>query len=138
MAGRRATISTILSGLTLLAGCSPGRGPSYAWQGREPILAIYQGKTLHSELPEGVPPGAVRAAAERVLTGRGYTVTSSEATEDRTRVVARPPDSRLFRRIVIGSSLSRNGTRVAVTIEPNGNETTARDMLENVLTLLGR
>lgn len=138
MAGRCATISTLLAGVALFAGCSPGRGPSYAWQGREPILAIYQGRTLHSELPEEVPPAAVRAAAERVLTGRGYTITSSEATEDRTRVVARTPDSRLFRRVVVGSSLSRNGTRVAVTIEPDGNETTARDMLENVLTLLGR
>ncbi|RMH12300.1 MAG: hypothetical protein D6695_07115 [Planctomycetota bacterium] len=120
-----------------LFGCVPTRYPSYGWHGQEPILAIYQGKTLHSELPEHIAPGSVRAAAERVLRSRGYTITTSEATEDRTRVVARPPDARLFKRVIVGSSLSRGGTRVGVTIEPGGNETTARDMLESILTLLG-
>ncbi len=138
MGARRGTISAVVGGLVLLTGCSPTRTPSYGWHGREPILAIYQGKTLHSEFPEAIPPASVRAAAERVLASRGYTITSSEATEDRTRVVARPPDSRLFHRVIVGSSLSRGGTRVALTIEPGGNETTARDMLESVLTLLGR
>lgn len=121
-----------------LTGCLNARDPSYGWHGQQPILAIYQGKTLHSEFPDAVPPASVRAAAERVLAGRGYTITSSEATEDRSRVVARPPDPRLFHRIIVGSSLSSGGTRVAVTIEPGGNETTARDLLEGVLTLLGR
>lgn len=111
--------------------------PSYGWQGREQILAVYVNRTLESELPGTVRPQSVRAAAERVLTARGYTVTTSEATNDRTRVVARPSDTHLFRRVIIGSSLSTRGTRVGVTIEPGGNETTARDILESMLTLLG-
>jgi hypothetical protein len=98
---------------------------------------VYQAKSLQSELPGSVPPQSVRAAAERTLSARGYTVTTSEATNDRARVVGRPPDGRLFRRVVVGSSLSAGGTRVAVTIEPGGNETTAREILESMLTLLG-
>lgn len=111
--------------------------PSYGWHGRERIAAVYAGKALQSELPGSIPPQSVRAAAESTLSARGYTITSTEATNDRTRVVARPPDSRLFRRIIVGSSFSSGGTRVAVTIEPGGNETTARQVLKSMLTVLG-
>lgn len=136
---RNRTISAafVVSALSLGA-CNPKRDPSYGWHGQEPVVAVYANKTLQTELPQTVPPQSVRAAAERLLRDRGYTITSSEATNDRTRVVARPPDSRLFRRIVVGSSLGSGGTRLSVHIEPGGNETTSRDMLEGMLTLLGR
>lgn len=120
-----------------IGGCMLSQPPSYGWHGRERIAAVYVGKTLQSELPENIPPQSVRAAAERVLASRGYTITTTEATNDRTRVVGRPSDSRLFRRVIIGSSLGANGTRIGVKIEPGGNETTARDLLESMLTLLG-
>jgi hypothetical protein len=120
-----------------IGGCVVSQPPSYGWHGREQIAAVYVGKTLQSVLPESIPPQSVRAAAERVLTARGYTITTTEATNDRALVVGRPSDSRLFRRVTIGSSLSPNGTRVGVKIDPGGNETTARDLLESMLTLLG-
>lgn len=126
----------VLIAALLLAGCA-SKPPSYGWHGREQIAAVYVARSLQSELPASIPPQSVRAAAERTLSARGYTITSTEATNDRARVVARPPDSRLFRRIVVGSSLSPGGTRVAVSIDPGGNETTARDVLESMLTLLG-
>ena len=126
----------LLAGMAVLPGCM-SQPPSYGWHGREHIAAVYVNRSLQSQLPETVPPGSVRAAAERVLSARGYTITTSEATNDRTRVVARPSDSRLFKRVIISSSLSAGGTRVGVKIEPGGNETTARDLLESMLTLLG-
>jgi len=129
-------MTVVLLAVAGVGGCV-SQPPSYGWQGREQILAVYVNKTLESELPETVAPQSVRAAAERVLSGRGYTITTSEATADRTRVVGRPPDSRLFKRVIVGSSLSSRGTRVGVRIEPGGNETTARDILESMLTLLG-
>ncbi len=118
------------------AGCV-SQPPSYGWHGERQLAAVYVNKTLHSELPVTIPPPSVRAAAERVLHARGYTVTASEATNDRTRVVASPPRRQLFKKVTIGSSLTASGTRVGVTIEPGGNETTARDLLESMLTLLG-
>jgi hypothetical protein len=120
-----------------VGGCVMSQPPSYGWHGREQIAAVYVGKTLQSVLPESIPPQSVRAAAERVLTARGYTITTTEATNDRTRVVGRPSDSKLFRRVIIGSSLAPQGTRIGVKIEPGGNETAARDILESILTLLG-
>ncbi len=129
---------TLTASLILgVGGCVVSQPPSYGWHGHEQIAAVYVGKTLQSELPVNIPPQSVRAAAERVLTSRGYTITTTEATNDRARVVGRPSDSRLFRRVIIGSSLSANGTRVGVKIDPGGNETTARDILESMLTLLG-
>jgi hypothetical protein len=122
-----------------MGGCATTpRGPTYGWHGQEQaIVGVYAVDTLHSQLPEIVPPQSVRAAAERTLRARGYTITTSEATNDRTRVVARPPDARLFKRVIVGSSLAPQGTRVSVHIEPGGNETTSRDMLDSILTLLG-
>ncbi len=137
MALRHSTIPAVFA-LMLIGGCaSQQRHPTYAWHGQEPVLAVYAVETLHSELPQSIPPQSIRAAAERTLRHRGYTITTSEATNDRTRIVARPPDSRLFKRVIVGSSLSPNGTRISVRIEPGGNETTSRDMLESILTLLG-
>lgn len=126
----------LVSTACLQVGCST-QPPSYGWHGQDQIAAVYVNRTLHSELPATVPPQSIRAAAERTLTSRGYTITSSEATNDRTRVVARPSDARLFKRVIIGSSLSPQGSRVGVKIEPGGNETTARDLMESMLTLLG-
>ncbi len=131
-------VLTLAASLVLgVGGCVVSQPPSYGWHGREQIAAVYVGKTLQSELPVSIPPQSVRAAAERVLANRGYTITTSEATNDRTRVVGRPSDARLFRRVIIGSSLSPSGTRVGVKIDPGGNETTSRDILESMLTLLG-
>lgn len=100
-------------------------------------MAAYSGWTLRSDLPMGVTVPAAVAAADRTLSDSGYTVTARDATSDSGRVVGRPPDTKLFRRVVVETRRMRAGSRVAITIEPGGDETLSREILERMLSRLG-
>ncbi|MBZ0171763.1 MAG: hypothetical protein K8E66_05240 [Phycisphaerales bacterium] len=117
-------------------GCSAPEA-RYDWHGREPVLGTFEAGVLHSELPASVPVHSVIAAGRMALERRGYVVTASESTDDSGRVVARPGDPRLLRKITITSRLRTTGTAVSIRTNPGGNEHVARDILERMLTRLG-
>lgn len=126
----------VLTAVGVLSGCSTPE-PRYGWHGRDPVLAAYQSGGLHAELPREVPVQSAIAAGEMALERRGYIITATEATDDRGRVVARPADARLLRKITITSRLTQTGTAVTVRTDPGGHEHISRDILERMLTRLG-
>lgn len=99
--------------------------------------AIYLGDSLFAEIDPAIPVRSVVAAAELVLEQRGYTITAAEATADRGRVVARPSDPRLGRKVTVTARLGFASTNVAVNFNPGGNEAISRDIFERILTRLG-
>jgi len=119
------------------AGCS-APAPSHGWHGADRTLASFVGGTLYATLPPDVPVQSVIAAGEMALERRGYVVTASEATDDAGRVVARPGDPKLLRKITVRSRLVQGGTTVSVRTNPGGNEHISRDIFERMLTRLGR
>lgn len=119
-----------------LASCE-APPPSVGWHGANHQLASFSGGTLYSTLPEEVPVQSVIAAGEMALERRGYVVTASESTDDAGRVVARPGDPNLLRKITIESRLVQGGTSVSVRTNPGGNEHISRDIFERMLTRLG-
>ena len=68
-------------------------------------------------------------------------MTARDETLDRGRVVARPADRRLTRRVVVEikriSGPSGDGARVTIQFQPSGDESGSRDILERMLTRLG-
>lgn len=120
----------------LLAACE-APPPSVGWHGEDRQLASFSGGTLYSTLPEEIPVQSVIAAGRSALERRGYVVTASESTDDAGRVVARPGDPNLLRKITIRSRLVQGGTSVSVRTNPGGNEHISRDIFERMLTRLG-
>jgi hypothetical protein len=119
-----------------LAGCSAPEA-RYDWHGTSQTLAAFDSGSLHAELPGSVPVQSAVAAASMVLERRGYTITASESTDDRGRVVARPADAKLLRKITVTSRLTQTGTAVSIRTDPGGHEHISRDILERMLTRLG-
>lgn len=119
-----------------LPGCNAPEA-RYAWHGREQVLGAFQAGVLHTELPASVPVHSVIAAGRMALERRGYVVTASESTDDSGRVVARPGDPRLGRKVTVTARLRTTGTAVSIRTDPGGNEHAARDILERMLTRLG-
>lgn len=107
------------------------------WHGETRVIGIYAGGTLTSALPDGVPVASVVAAGDRALESAGYTVTARDATIDRGRVVARPPDRRLGRKVLIDARRRGDGAAVAIRMEPGGDEGVSREILERMLSRLG-
>ncbi|USN99263.1 MAG: hypothetical protein H6810_00880 [Phycisphaeraceae bacterium] len=131
--GRLAALFGLCVGL---AACS-APPPRVGWQGQTPVLASYAAGVLSTELPMGVGVHSTIAAARMTLERRGYTITATEATDDTGRVVARPGDPALMRKITITARLRTTGTSVSIRTDPGGNEQYERDVLERMLTLLG-
>lgn len=137
--GRITTPTGTLIALLLavcVAGCSAPEA-RYDWHGKSQTLAAFDSGSLHTELPRTVPVHSAVAAAEMVLERRGYTITASESTDDRGRVVARPADAKLLRKITVTSRLTQTGTAVSIRTDPGGHEHISRDILERMLTRLG-
>lgn len=119
-----------------VAGCQ-GPEPRYDWHGREPVLGVYTAGSLYTELPPDIPVQSVIAAARMALERRGYVITASESTDDTGRVVARPGDPKLLRKVTVTAHLRSNATSVTVRTNPGGDEHFERDILERILTRLG-
>ncbi len=123
--------------LVLILTACQGPEPRYDWHGREPVLGVYSAGSLSAELPPDVPVHSVIAAARMALERRGYVVTAAESTDDAGRVVARPGDPKLLRKVTVSSHLRTNATMITVRTNPGGDESFERDILERVLTRLG-
>ncbi len=119
-----------------LCGCSAPQKET-SWHGREKLMAVYTMGTLHTTVPPDVPVHSVIAAAEMALERRGYTVTSTDATDDRGHVVARPNDGRGISKVSVTARLADDGTGISIRTYPGGHEHVARDIYERMLTRLG-
>lgn len=106
-------------------------------QGASRTSASYTLPKLSTSLPEWVTPRAVAAAAEQTLRDRGYAVTSSTATTDRIKVVARAPNTGPLKRYVVKGEWTRNGSSVSVKCDPLGDEVRSRAILDGILARLG-
>ena len=126
-----------LAGLFVaVAGCSAPSSET-SWHGQEQLMAVFTTGTLHTTVPPDVPVHSVMAAAEMALERRGYTVTSTDATDDHGHVVARPNDGRGISKVTISARLVDDGTGISIRTYPGGHEHAARDILERMLTRLG-
>jgi hypothetical protein len=138
-AGRTCLLNHALLAMAslMLAGCAGPRA-EIGWHGEQQYLAVYRMGTLHSTLPREIPVHSVIAAGEMTLERRGYTVTSTDATDDRGHVVARPRDGRQISKVHLTSRLVDGGTAISIRTYPGGHEQVARDLLERILTRLGQ
>ncbi len=124
-----------LTGLGLLLAACQGT-PAYQGSQRD-VLATFRVRRLTADLPGTVRVPAVVAAAKSALLSRGYTITSSTATEDAGQVEAAPAEAGLFESMSVYIRQSSNGTKVQIIAEPIGNQTRSRAILDAMLTELG-
>lgn len=121
----------------LIASALGGCNAEHAYHGSGDILASYSVRTLKADLPPSIRvPGAI-AAAGSALRSRGYAVVSSEATEDKGRVVATAPGATMGERTVVTVRQTDTGVRVSITAEPFGDESRSRLVLDAMLARLG-
>lgn len=80
---------------------------------------------------------AIAAAARAALLDRGYTVRSASATADSARVEGDAPEfGPLDLVVVTAEARAGSGMRVTVRVEPLGDETRSRDILDALLARL--
>lgn len=99
--------------------------------------ATYRGWTLSTNLPAEARVPAVVAAAEQTLRARGYTITTSDSTEEEGEVVAHPPRTNNLPRIVIASARGVSSTTVDMRVEPFGDQELCRSVLDGMLQRMG-
>lgn len=117
--------------------CFPGCRATPGNQGRErAITATYYLGTLVADLPESVRVPAVIAAARAALAGRGYSAVP-ETTHRSGRVVGAAPVSGILDKVTVSAREIPGATRVEVKIDPFGDQTESRAILDAVLVLLG-
>ena len=105
--------------------------------GQTGLEALYHGRTLTAELPLAVPVPSAAAAAEQHLRATGWTITASDVTSQRARVVARPPDDRLAGRMEMTASRTARSVHVMLEVEPFGSEAVSRSVLDGMVRRLG-
>lgn len=127
-------LAGLLAAGLVIGGCSK---PHVAIQGTRGIEATYSLGTLSATLPHEATVPAVIAAADQTARARGYTVVSSAGTDERGRLVSRPPRSDSFPRVVIAAARTGTGTRVTLEMQPMGDQDLCRSMLDGILQRLG-
>lgn len=131
---RRCARIAVIASAVSLASCASQEVES---QGASRTSASYTIPSLTTSLPEWVTPQAVAAAAEQTLRDRGYTITSSSATTDRVKVVAREPNTGPLKRYVVKAEWTRSGSAVSVKCDPLGDQVRSRAILDGILSRLG-
>lgn len=106
-------------------------------QGRSRTSAAYSAGTLSADLPSTVRVQAAIAAAESALRDRGYTIGTRRATEDTGFVEAKAPRAGWLEKTTVAAKISGGGTRVTVNVEPWGDQSLSRAILDDVLKRLG-
>jgi hypothetical protein len=117
-----------------LAGCKAV--PAQQGRGRQ-ITAVYWQGTLWADLPPTRRVQGVVAASDAGLRDRGYAVTAVRSTEDVGRVAAEPQTAGPLESVVVDVQLTDDGTRVAITVKPFGDQARSRAILDAILTRLG-
>lgn len=133
----RAARLACLACAVLAAG--PGAcSPQLSSHGREHITAAYSLGTLTCDLPDDVRVPAIMAAAEGALRGRGYSISSKASTDDRGRLYARAPRDSQIEGVSIEARVTSTGHQVSIHVDPLGDDSRSRVLLDDVLTRLGR
>ncbi|GJM17874.1 MAG: hypothetical protein DHS20C14_00870 [Phycisphaeraceae bacterium] len=127
-------MGVVVAGL-VLGGCADRT--TYVAAGRTGLEARYDGVDVEVDLPANVPVPSVVAAGEQVLLRRGHTITASQATGQRGRVVGRPGSRRLHRKVEVDARQIPGATRVWVKVQPGGDEAASRSILEDMLIRMG-
>lgn len=120
----------------LAPGCALPE-PRERTMGSSGITAMTYGGSARALLPPTADPLAVRAAAERVLERRGYTVTTSRGTDDAAAVRARPPRGSGVLSVRVEADRTMRGTEVRIDPIGGDDETIAVTLLEDMLSWLG-
>lgn len=118
----------------LLAACASKPVPLP--QGRSMILATYSAGELATTLPDAARVQAVIAAADQTFAARAYSIRSREATDEFGKIVALPPRSSGYPRVIVTAQRVASGTRVVVEHSPWGDEASCRSMLDGILERL--
>ena len=111
-------------------------------QGETGIEAGYQGRQLRAHLPCWVQVPSAAAAAERVLTIRGLSISHREVDMGSALILGTPPGADpnpLIRRerVRVNIGLDEGCTWVNILVEPVGHEAESRAILEQMLFELG-
>ena len=128
-------LSRTVALLALLA--LPACSPEAKVQGNQDTVATYHGMTLRANLPAESRVPAVIAAAEETLRARGYSITTSDSTEEKGEIIAHPPRYNNFPRILIESSRGVSSTVVDLRVEPFGDQDLCRSVLDGMLQRMG-
>lgn len=129
----RIALVLLAAGSLGLSGCR-----SYpAKQGQSGIVATYSGMTLTTELPDPARVPAVMAAAEETFRARGYAIKQSEVTADTGDLIAIPPRTRDYPRMIVRASNQGGGVRLTLTYQPFGDQEVCRTSLDAILKRLG-
>lgn len=118
----------------LLAACASKPVPLP--QGRSMIMATYSAGELETTLPDAARVQAVMAAADQTFAARAYSIRSREATDEFGKIVALPPRSSGYPRVIVTAQRVASGTRVVVEHSPWGDEASCRSMLDGILERL--
>lgn len=118
-----------------IAGCAQTRGH----QGRDrEITAQYAFGALTCDLGMDVRIEEVASAAEESLRLRGYSVSSRTVTSDKARLEAKSAGDGWLQKAVVESWVTSRGIRVWIKIEPFGDDSASRSILDDMLAMLGR
>lgn len=106
-------------------------------QGRSMVMATYSAGELVTTLPEAARVQAVMAAADQTFAARAYSIKSREATDEFGKIIALPPRSSGYPRVIVTAQRVATGTRVVVEHSPWGDESSCRSTLDGILERLG-
>lgn len=134
-------VALTAAGLSALNGGCAVR-TRHGVQGQTGIQAGYQGRQLRAHLPCWVQVPSAAAAAERVLTIRGLSISHREVDLGSALILGTPPGADpnpLLRRerVRVNIGLDEQCTFVNILVEPVGNEAESRAILEQMLYELG-
>lgn len=115
-------------------GCT---SQGYQGQSRDQ-KASFNVRALRTELPYEYAVPTVAAAGEAALRARGYTISGKSVNKDAARLCANAPDDGWLEQTVFESYVTPNGTGISIRVEPMGNESTSRSIMDDVLARLGR
>jgi hypothetical protein len=111
-------------------------------QGQTGVVANYQGRQLRAHLPCWVQVPSVAAAAQRVLTNRGLSISHRKVDLGSALILGTPPGSNpnpliMRQRVRVNIGIDRECTWVNILVEPVGHEAESRAILEQMLFELG-
>lgn len=118
--------------LALLTGCRADPQPV----GDTGLQATYILGTLRCEVSPRVDVLTALAAAETALVGRGYTITKRTQTDDRAHLRAFQAGLGAAGGVQVEIANTPRGTGIVIGVEPLGDETTSRVLLEAIAVRL--
>ena len=111
-------------------------------QGQTGVVANYQGRQLRADLPCWVQVPSAAAAAERVLSKRGLSISHREVDAGSALILGTPPGGNpdplfLRERTRVNITTEQGCVKVRILVEPVGSEPVSRTILEQMLFELG-